>query len=67
MPKPNRGGLRNPPGGRPPKPSHLKRERCGDYLLPRWLKDWIAQQPEPGGHVIEKVLIEKFDLKEPKG
>lgn len=68
--KAQHGGARShPPGrkyGRPPKPGYLKRVRCGDITLPKWLYDWLKVQDKPAGTIIESVLIEKFKLKEPE-
>lgn len=70
QPKGPHGGARfHPPGrkyGRPPKPTHLKRIRCGDITLPKWLYDWLKEQPGPAGRVIERLLIKEYGLKEPK-
>lgn len=63
--KPKRGGLRNPLGGRPRKPAELKRRRCGDITLPKWLHSWLMAQDTPAGHIVEQALIEKFNLQPP--
>jgi hypothetical protein len=64
--KPKRGGLRDPAGGRPQKSDRLRRVRCGDMTIPQWLHDWLMEQPEPAGHIVDKVLIEKFNLEPPR-
>jgi len=66
MNKSKRGGLRNPSGGRPALPPELKRRRCGFMTLPTWLIDWLAEQYEPAGHIIEAALMERYNLEPPK-
>lgn len=56
-----RGGLQDPPGGRPPLPPELKRVRCGDITIPTWLHNWLMSQSEPAGHIVEAALIEKYN------
>lgn len=69
-PKGPHGGARfHPPGrkyGRPPKPAHLKRIHCGDITLPKWLYDWLKEQPGPAGRIIERLLIKEYGLQSPE-
>ena len=51
--------------GPPFKDPRIVKTKCG-YMLPNWLKDWIREQDEPAGVLIERVFIEKFNLKRPE-
>jgi hypothetical protein len=61
-----RGGLRNPPGGRPALPPELRRVRCGFMSIPQWLADWLKEQPEAAGRIVEAALTNEYKLKPPK-
>lgn len=65
--KSNRGGLRNPAGGRPAAPAHLRRVRCGDITLPPWLKAWLKENKDgrPMGELIEAALVGWYGIKPP--
>lgn len=63
---PRRGGLRNPPGGRPKKPKHLQVVRCGFMTLPPWIVQWLKAQPGKPGHIVEQALINQYGLTPPK-
>ena len=66
--KSGRGGAR-PGAGRPKGPSipdHLRRVKLTKFRLPQWIIDWLDEQPESGGRVIERALIMTCGLKEPK-
>ena len=66
MTKSKRSGLQEPSGGRPTLPKEIKRVRCGDLTLPKWLHTWLHTQDDPAGHIIEQAVIEKFKLKPPR-
>lgn len=51
--------------GPPFKDHKLVKSNCG-YKLPNWLKDWIRDQDEPAGVLIERVLTKEFNLKRPE-
>lgn len=53
-----------PKRGRKPTPAPLKREQC-NFRLPRWLIDWLDEQPDGNGEVIEAALIKAHKLKPP--
>lgn len=56
------GGPRTPgPGktlGRNKLLAHLRRVRCGDITLPKWLHTQLMTQSEPAGRIIERWAIE---------
>jgi len=65
-----RGGAR--PGAGRPKGIHtpikaqaVKRQTIG-VRLPAWMVEWVKGQNEPAGRIIEKAIINTFNLKEPK-
>jgi len=68
--KSQRGGPRTPgPGktiGRPPLPPELRRVKCGWFTLPPWLAEWLKDQPEAAGHIVEAALVEKYHLTPPQ-
>ena len=45
------------------KPDHLK-SRMVSVRLPKWLADWLKDQPESSGRIIKRALIETYKLKE---
>ena len=67
-PKGKRGGPQ--PGAGRPKGSTidplLKRRRLGGFRLPMWMIEWLNEQPESGGRLIEKALMKTYKLKKPK-
>lgn len=66
--KSNRGGLRNPAGGRPAAPAHLRRVRCGDITLSPWARDWLKanrSRERPMGELIEAALTGYYGIKPP--
>jgi hypothetical protein len=63
--KSNRGGLRNPPGGRPPLPSDQKRQKASPTLAPgiKELAQKIAKmQGFAGwGHLIDQLVTQEAE------
>jgi hypothetical protein len=55
--KSNRGGLRNPPGGRPPK---ADKKILVTFKLPPALVDRLRQEPNRT-ELIEKLLTQYFE------
>jgi hypothetical protein len=53
--------------GRKPLPEYLQRIKLNDFRLPRWIVQWLKSQPESGSHLIEKAVIEKYNLTRPDG
>lgn len=54
----------NPKGaGRPPVPAHLKRNRMTGVRIQQWLLERLMQHPGSKGQLIERLLIEEFNLK----
>lgn len=49
--------------GRPPVPTHLKRNRMTGVRIQQWLLERLMQQPISKGRLIERLLIEEFDWK----
>ena len=37
------------------------------YKLSRWVIEWLRAQEEPAGPMLERALIEKYNLKPPQG
>ena len=62
--KSKRGGAR-PGAGRPVMPIHLKRNPLHDFRVQQWIIDWLKAQPESGGRLIERAVIEMYRLKQP--
>jgi len=42
---------------------HLKPVRLADFQLPKWIVDWLITQPESGDILIEKALIQTYQIK----
>jgi len=59
-----RGGKRKG-AGRKPVPEHLKRNKMTGVRIQQWLLDWLMSQPESSGKIIERVLVERYDLDNP--
>lgn len=54
MKQPNRGGLRNPPGGRPPKPE--EKYIAISLKLPPELLEWLnAHADNRNGFIVEAI------------
>jgi hypothetical protein len=51
-------------GGRPASPPHLQRINV-PLRLPRWLVEWIDEQPGARSDVIEAALLRAHKLKPP--
>jgi len=49
--------------GRPFVPAHLKRNRMTGVRIQQWLLDFLMRQSGSKGQLIERLLIEKFNLK----
>ncbi len=66
--KGKRGGCR--PGAGRPRGSIinplLKREGLGNFRLPLWLIEWLREQPESGGRLIERALMKTYKIKPPE-
>ena len=60
-----RGGSREGAGA-PKKPPELKKEPIS-LKLPRWLIDWMDDQPESRAVLIEEALKRRHKLKPPEG
>lgn len=58
-----RGG-KQPGSGRPTRPPGFKKLTKG-VRLTEWVWDWLDQQEEPRGTMLEAALIEKHNLKPP--
>ena len=57
----------NPRGaGRKPAPPELKKIPVG-VKLPRWLVEWMREQPESQAVLIEEALKKRHKLKPPEG
>lgn len=59
--KPQRGGLRTPPGGRPPKPPEDVKVKLSITIskdTQRWLQEQRTRPNEPISQVIERKLKE---------
>ena len=52
-------------GGRPPAPPQLQRVNV-PLRLPRWLVEWIDQQPGTRADVIESGMLKAYRLRAPK-
>jgi hypothetical protein len=50
--------------GRPAGPPDLVKVPVG-YRLPRWLVDWMREQPQTQAELIEHALIKTYKLKPP--
>jgi hypothetical protein len=50
--------------GRPTIPHELKKKPV-NLKIPNWLNDWLAEQPESKISLIEKALLQQFNLKAP--
>lgn len=62
--KPQRGGLRNPPGGRPKKAEADKKIKI-NITLSKGIIDWLGEQrqpDEPLSNAIERVLQAQRDF-----
>jgi hypothetical protein len=60
MPKqPQRGGLRNPKGGRPPKPTNEK-YKAVPLKLPPDLIEWLAENTDNRNGFIVEAIREKI-------
>jgi hypothetical protein len=53
-----------PKRGRKPTAAHLVRVRT-KARIPQWLQDWLDEQPESDGDLIEAALIKAHKLKPP--
>ncbi|NIW47059.1 MAG: hypothetical protein GWN30_20615 [Gammaproteobacteria bacterium] len=51
--------------GRPPKKDRRMVKIPVGYKLPRWLVEWMREQPESQAAIIEDAVMEKHNLKEP--
>ena len=60
MTKSNRGGLRNPPGGRPPKPPE-KKYRQISLKLPPDLLEWLTENTDNRNGFIVEAIREKIE------
>lgn len=61
-----RGGKRKG-AGRPAgttKPANLKRETI-NIRLPKWIIEWLLDQPQSAGRIIELAIRDTFSLKPP--
>lgn len=59
-------GAKNPRGaGRKPAPPELKKIPVG-LKLPRWLVEWMREQPESQAVLIEDALKRRHKLKTPE-
>lgn len=52
--------------GRKPSPPLLKKEPIS-VKLPKWLIDWMREQPESRAVLIEEALKRRHKLKPPEG
>jgi len=52
--------------GRKPSPPELKKIPVG-VKLPRWLVEWMRDQPESQAVLIEEALKKRHKLKPPEG
>ena len=52
--------------GRKPSPPELKKEPIS-VKLPKWLLDWMREQPESRAVLIEEALKRRHKLKAPEG
>ena len=59
------GGARKG-AGRKPAPPELKKIPVG-VKLPRWLVEWMREQPESQAVLIEEALKKRHKLKPPEG
>jgi hypothetical protein len=61
-----RGGKR-PGAGRPKGTEYPdeKRRKPFGVRLPLWLIEWVRDQAEPAGRIIERALIQTYGLKRP--
>jgi hypothetical protein len=63
MTKSNRGGLRNPPGGRPPLPKDQKRQKVSPTLAPgiKELAQEIAKMHDLAGwgYLLDQLVIQE--------
>lgn len=50
--------------GRPEVPANLKRVRMTGVRIQQWLLDWLMSQPGSKGQMIERMLIEKYNIDE---
>ncbi len=58
-----RGGDR---GGRKPKlPPEFERVKLSGVRIQGWLYAWLKEQPESAGKLVEKALIEYYELTPP--
>lgn len=57
------GGARQGAGRK--KFHYLIQRIRGSHNLPRWMKIWMAEQPESESKLIEKAMLETYKLKEP--
>lgn len=63
-----RGGAR-PGAGRKPGsmlPPDIRRQPL-QFRLPGWLIKWLREQPESIGRLVERALVNYYDLEQPKG
>jgi hypothetical protein len=65
--KDGRGG-KKPGAGRPKGTTYPdeKRRKPFGVRLPLWLIEWVRNQAEPSGRIIERALIKTYGLKRPK-
>jgi hypothetical protein len=59
-----KGGKRQG-SGRPPLPAHLKKVPVS-YHLPRWLVEWLREQPGVQAKIIEDALVDQHRIKRPE-
>jgi hypothetical protein len=50
----------------PVKPDYLKRYKISFLRLPGWMIKWLKAQEKSSGALVEKALIEYYNLKSPK-
>jgi hypothetical protein len=58
-----KGGKREG-AGRPSLPAHMKKIPVS-YHLPRWLVDWLRDQPGVQAQIIEQALVDQHHLRRP--
>lgn len=60
-----KGGRRKGAGRKPQRPELKKKQIT--FKLSQWMLDWLDEQPEAKVYLVEKALVEHFDLKAPEG
>lgn len=56
-----RGGKRKG-SGRKTVSDSLKRNPLHSFRIQQWIIDWLKQQPESGGQLIEKAVISHYNI-----